>query len=101
MPEKTYVEIRDFLNDFLFRKNEEINKMVSVLSGGEKARLCLAQIVAQPLNLLLIDEITNNVDLETKEYITDVLKDYPGAIMMVSHNATFLADIKITNYYGL
>jgi ATPase subunit of ABC transporter with duplicated ATPase domains len=55
--EKTHAEIRDFLNDFLFKKNEEVNKPTSVLSGGEKVRLCLAKIAAQTFKLLLIDEI--------------------------------------------
>jgi ATPase subunit of ABC transporter with duplicated ATPase domains len=79
-PEKTYAEIRDFFNDFLFKKNEEVNKHVSVLSGSEKARLSLAKIALQ-IPKLLIDEVTNNIDLETKEHIIQVLKEYPGAMM--------------------
>ncbi|OEG69813.1 antibiotic ABC transporter ATP-binding protein [Candidatus Endomicrobiellum trichonymphae] len=100
-PEKTHAEIRDFLNDFLFRKNEEVNKQVSVLSGGEKARLSIAKIALQTPKLLLIDEITNNIDLETKEYVTQVLKEYPGAMIIISHDSTFLEDIGITHYYKL
>ncbi|OEG70337.1 antibiotic ABC transporter ATP-binding protein [Candidatus Endomicrobiellum trichonymphae] len=100
-PEKTHAEIRDFLNDFLFRKNEEVNKQVSVLSGGEKAKLSIAKIALQTPKLLLIDEITNNIDLETKEYVTQVLKEYPGAMIIISHDSTFLEDIGITHYYKL
>jgi ATPase subunit of ABC transporter with duplicated ATPase domains len=100
-PEKTHAEIRDFLNDFLFRKNKEVYKQVSVLSGGEKARLSLAKIALQTPRLLLIDEITNNIDLETKEHVTQVLKEYPGAMMIISHDSAFLEDIGITHCYKL
>lgn len=100
-PEKTHAEIRDFLNDFLFRENEEVNKQVSILSGGEKTRLSLAKIALQTPRLLLIDEITNNIDLGTKEHVTQVLKEYPGAMMIVSHDSAFLEDIGITYYYKL
>ncbi|MCA6084948.1 ABC-F family ATP-binding cassette domain-containing protein [Candidatus Endomicrobiellum agilis] len=99
--EKTYAEVRDFLNDFLFRKNEEVNKQVSVLSGGEKARLSLAKIALQTPRLLLIDEITNNIDIETKEHVIQVLKEYPGAMIIISHDGAFLEDIGITHYYEL
>ncbi len=57
-----------------------MNKQVSILSGGEKARLSLAKIALRTPKLLLIDEITNNIDLETKEHIAQVLKEYPGAM---------------------
>ena len=67
MPSWPYTEVRKHLNDFLFRKNEEINALTSQLSGGEKVRLCLAQIAASPPQLLIFDEITNNLDLESKE----------------------------------
>ncbi|GMO53671.1 MAG: ATP-binding cassette domain-containing protein [Candidatus Endomicrobiellum trichonymphae] len=100
-PEKTHAEIRDFLNDFLFRKNEEVNKQVSVLSGGEKARLSLAKIALQTPRLLLIDEITNNIDLETKEHVMQALKEYPGAMIIISHDSAFLENIGITHYYRL
>jgi ATPase subunit of ABC transporter with duplicated ATPase domains len=76
--EKTYAEIRDFL----FMKNEEVNKKVFALSGGEKARLSLVKTALQTPRLLLIDEITNNIDLRTKEPVTLVLEEYPGAMMI-------------------
>ena len=100
-PEKTHAQIRDFLNDFLFRKNEEVNKQVSVLSGGEQSRLSLAKIALQTPKLLLIDEITNNIDLETKEHVVQVLKEYPGAMIIISHDIAFLKDIGITRYYSV
>jgi ATPase subunit of ABC transporter with duplicated ATPase domains len=83
------------LNDFLFRKNEEVNALANQLSGGERARLSLAQIAAKTPKLLILDEITNNLDLETKEHVSQVLKKYPGAILIISHDADFLAQIGV------
>ncbi|MCL2485261.1 MAG: ATP-binding cassette domain-containing protein [Endomicrobia bacterium] len=100
-PQKTHAELRDILNGFLFRKNEEVNKKVAVLSGGEKARLSLAKIAVKTPKLLLIDEITNNIDLETKEHVTQVLKEYPGAMVIVSHDIAFLEDLGIDHFYEL
>ncbi|MCA6070444.1 MAG: ATP-binding cassette domain-containing protein [Endomicrobium sp.] len=99
--EKTHAQIRDFLNDFLFRKNEDVNKRISVLSGGEQSRLSLAKIALQTPKLLLMDEITNNIDLETKEHVAQVLKEYPGAMIIISHDIAFLEDIGITHYYSV
>lgn len=70
-------DLRWHLNDFLFRKNEEVNSLVRDLSGGEKARLSLAQISTKIPELLILDEVTNNLDLETKEHVISVLKNYP------------------------
>jgi ATPase subunit of ABC transporter with duplicated ATPase domains len=86
----TYAECRKHLNDFLFRKNEEVNTPVARLSGGERARLSLALIAAQTPRLLLLDEVTNNLDLETREHVLEVLKGFPGAILVVSHDVDFL-----------
>lgn len=95
----SHVELRTHLNDFLFRKNEEINVMASSLSGGEKARLSLALIAAVTPKLLILDEITNNLDLETRNHVIQVLKNYPGAIVVISHDTDFLESIEITSYY--
>lgn len=97
-PSWSYKEIRRHLNDFLFRKNEEVTAPVSALSGGEKARLSLAQIAAKTPKLLLLDEITNNLDLETKEHVAQVLKAYPGAMIIISHDTDFLKEIGINHY---
>jgi len=99
MPDQNDAQIRQFLNDFLFRKNEEVNATVSTLSGGERVRLCLAQIVARSPILLLLDEVTNNLDLETREYVIQVLNEYPGAIVVISHDSDFLERIGITHRY--
>ena len=94
-PHWPHTEIRRHLNDFLFRKNEEVNALVSTLSGGEKARLSLAQIAAKTPQLLILDEITNNLDLETKDHVIQVLKTYPGAMIVISHDADFLEEIGV------
>lgn len=95
----SHAEIRKHLNDFLFRKNEEINISVLSLSGGEKARLSLALIAAITPKLLILDEITNNLDLETRAHVIQILKDYPGAMIVISHDADFLESIQITSHY--
>lgn len=92
-------EIRKHLNSFLFRKNEEVFSKVNTLSGGEKARLSLAQIAARPPKLLVLDEISNNVDLDTKNYILDVLKQYPGAFVLISHEKAFVNALPLTAQY--
>jgi ATPase subunit of ABC transporter with duplicated ATPase domains len=99
-PEWSHAEIRRHLNDFLFRKNEEISEAAKDLSGGERARLSLAQIAARPPKLLILDEITNNLDLETCDHVIQILREYPGAMIVVSHDETFLGEIKIDKYYG-
>lgn len=92
----SYLEIRNHLNSFLFRKNEEVNALVSTLSGGEKARLSLAQLAAKKTRILILDEITNNLDLETRDHVIQVLAAYPGALLVVSHDDDFLRAIGIT-----
>lgn len=101
MPNWTHIEVRRHLNDFLFRKNEEVNNLVAQLSGGEKARLSLAQIAAKTPKLLILDEVTNNLDLETKEHVAQVLKSYPGAMIIISHDADFLEEIGVNSYFKI
>jgi ATPase subunit of ABC transporter with duplicated ATPase domains len=98
-PQWDNASIRRHLNDFLFRKNEEVNTLVKNLSGGERARLSLAQIAANPPKLLILDEITNNLDIETRDHVAQVLRDFPGAMLVVSHDADFLKEIQIEEYY--
>ncbi|MEB3702795.1 ABC transporter ATP-binding protein uup [Candidatus Bealeia paramacronuclearis] len=100
-PDWSHAEARNHLNDFLFRKNEEVNATVETLSGGEKARLSLAQIAAQTPRLLILDELTNNLDVETRDHVIQVLKAYPGALMIISHDEDFLSQIGILTYYDL
>lgn len=97
----TTQEIREHLNRFLFRKNEEINTLVCDLSGGEKARLCLAQIAASPPKLLVLDELCNNLDLVTREHIIQILKEFPAAILAISHDEDFLSAIGMDRFYQI
>lgn len=95
------VEIRRHLNNFLFRKNEEVNTLISTLSGGEKARLCLAHIAFKTPQLLILDEVTNNLDLETKDHMITVLKDFPAAMIIILHDLDFLKQLSITDFYEI
>lgn len=97
----TNQQIRSHLNDFLFRKNEEVNNLIPNLSGGEKVRLSLSIIAAKAPKLLILDEITNNIDLETKEHIIQILKEYPGALIIISHEQSFLDELNIEHYHSL
>ncbi|MDR2946749.1 MAG: ATP-binding cassette domain-containing protein, partial [Candidatus Adiutrix sp.] len=87
-------EIRRHLADFLFRKNEEVEIQTQYLSGGERARLSLARIAARPPKLLLLDEITNNIDMDTRRQIGAVLSGYPAAMICISHDEDFLDEIE-------
>jgi len=101
MSSASIFDIRKHLNDFLFRKNEEVEIKVSDLSGGEKARLSLCCIAASPPNLLILDEMTNNLDLETRAHVIQILKEYPGAMIVISHDQDFLNQINIETSYLL
>jgi ATPase subunit of ABC transporter with duplicated ATPase domains len=92
-------QIRRFLANFLFFKNEEVNTLVKNLSGGEKVRLSLAIICAKNPKILILDELTNNLDRQTREYVIQVLCEYPGALVVVSHDTDFLKRIAITTVY--
>jgi ATPase subunit of ABC transporter with duplicated ATPase domains len=101
VPTWSHIEIRRLLNDFLFRKNEEVNTRVDQLSGGEKVRLTLAQITVLTPKLLILDEITNNLDLETRGHVIEVLKNYPGAMIVISHDVDFLKEIGVCDGYQI
>jgi len=101
VPGWSHGELRRHLNDFLFRKNEEVSACVSTLSGGEKARLCLSQIAARTPKLLILDEITNNLDLDSRAHVIQVLQIYPGAMIIISHDSDFLTEIGVKDVYDL
>jgi ATPase subunit of ABC transporter with duplicated ATPase domains len=89
------------LATFLFRKNEEVNCPVSQLSGGEKARLAFAQIAAKTPQLLILDEIGNNLDLETRQHVIQVLRGFPGAMILISHDTDFLKQVGVCDCYTM
>ena len=81
--------LRDILAQFLFR-GEGIDKKVSVLSGGERARLGMAKFMLQPYNVLALDEPTNHMDIKSKDILKQALKAYDGTLIVVSHDRDFL-----------
>ena len=82
-------KLRDILAQFLFR-GEDIDKKVSVLSGGERARLGMAKFMLQPYNVLALDEPTNHMDIKSKDILKQALKAYDGTLLVVSHDRDFL-----------
>jgi len=102
-------EARDLLGAFLF-SGEDVFKKVSSLSGGERNRLSLAEIVVSGANLLLLDEPTNNLDIPAREALEVALLDYRGTMFFISHDRYFLRKLatrvvdlegkKLTNYLG-
>lgn len=100
-PSLSHAGLRKYLNDFLFRKNEEVSTPTKFLSGGERARLCLAQISISPPALLILDEITNNIDLETRNHVIDVMKNYSGKFIVISHDQDFLEAINVEERFEI
>ena len=93
-------QVRGLLARFLF-KQEDVNKVIGTLSGGEKSRLSIAKLILQPRQLLLLDEPTNHLDVPSKDELESALDNYPGAVIFASHDrflldrvATKVAEIK-------
>jgi ATP-binding cassette subfamily F protein 3 len=85
-------DIRRMLGAFLF-SGDDVYKSISVLSGGEKARLALAKILIQPSNLLLMDEPTNHLDIPSREILSDALDAYKGTLCFITHDRTLIRQI--------
>jgi len=84
--------VAGYLQDFLF-PGERLQSPVSTLSGGERNRLLLARLFAQPANLLVMDEPTNDLDVETLELLEELLMAYAGTLLLVSHDRAFLDNV--------
>ncbi|MNX78246.1 putative ABC transporter ATP-binding protein YheS [compost metagenome] len=91
-PTTSRSSIQNILGSLLF-SGDDVEKKVSVLSGGEKTRLVLARIIANPVNFLILDEPTNHLDMRTREILLEALKTFEGTLVFVSHDRHFLRDI--------
>ncbi|AUB40936.1 ATPase components of ABC transporters with duplicated ATPase domains [Nostoc flagelliforme CCNUN1] len=99
-PHLSYQLLRQQLGHFLF-KYDDVHKSASVLSGGELARLAIAMISISEIDLLILDEPTNNLDIETVEQMVVGINDYQGALWVISHDLDFLSRTNITQSFKL
>ncbi|MEM9142691.1 MAG: ABC-F family ATP-binding cassette domain-containing protein [Bacteroidota bacterium] len=95
--EKNRSKVRDILGAFLF-SGEDVEKYVSVLSGGERNRLALAKLLLSPFNVLVMDEPTNHLDIKSKNVLKEALNNFEGTLILVSHDRDFLQGLTTRVY---
>jgi len=92
VPHATIGYVRNLLGAFLF-SGDDVYKKIAVLSGGEKSRVVLATILANPVNFLILDEPTNHLDIRSREILLKAIQEFDGTVMLVSHDRHFLRSI--------
>jgi len=96
-----YEDLRKVLANYLFMTEDDINKNAKDLSGGETARLAMAKITTSEIDLLILDEPTNNLDISTIDILIEALNEFKGALLVISHNKNFLNQIEIQKEYKI
>ncbi len=92
MPDMNVGVVRNLAAAFLFQ-GDEVEKNISILSGGEKSRVALAILLAKPLNFLILDEPTNHLDIQSRDILLGALKHFTGTVILVSHDRHFLRSL--------